>query len=465
MKLHVAYPDRARIVPLLLFALTLAVLASGLTAGVAVNNGDFSRVFGSMGIEVPGWTPLDRTYPFISTGPTAWPASTMGAFGWLAAEAQRLGGREQFATSVLTALLATIYLGGCLALTYRPSRHSMIALSAVCLSTLTWSFYFRSLYEEAAVLALVPMFAWGILKLYEGRVFPFFLISMLLLVAKAQMIFLLPLLGLMLATSPAVRYSKAALVTGLLTVLAAAYGGYSARSSGMAPVNDYNRLYNGVGWSLQGVNGWPAHEFNARMHYFAANKAKLQQKTVSDEPTHRHLLLGTSYWPTGAELSTWAWQNAADSSRRIDVNEVFGKGRLPYYASYLLAHPKAAIAIAWRAPVTALTADYSLAYIRHGSSQSSFLSSFIADAAFIYPAVALTCIVVALGLFGTKATFTGGAYFILGAPLFVVVGDGYFEFEKHLAPYLMLIPGLITWISVAGPHRDELAPRCHAPSD
>ena len=34
------------------------------------------------------------------------------------------------------------------------------------------------------------------------------------------------------------------------------------------------------------------------------------------------------------------------------------------------------------------------------------------------------------------------AGWFLGAPLFVVLGDGYFEFERHMTPYRTLVPVL-----------------------
>lgn len=41
-----------------------------------------------------------------------------------------------------------------------------------------------------------------------------------------------------------------------------------------------------------------------------------------------------------------------------------------------------------------------------------------------------------------RSGFVMGLYVLL-LPLFVVVGDGFYEFEKHLSPYMMLTPAFV----------------------
>ena len=58
---------------------------------------------------------------------------------------------------------------------------------------------------------------------------------------------------------------------------------------------------------------------------------------------------------------------------------------------------------------------------------------------FLFLAAGLLSIALSSTLYWRICTF----YYFFWAAIFVVLGDGYMEFEKHMVPYFMLMPSII----------------------
>lgn len=434
--------------PASFIAVCAIALLANQTIGGTVNNGDFSRVFQSMAIHADAWQVLRPHYEFLPGPPLATPASTMGAFGWLLSSALMGIGAHGVNTLLLAAALQMVYLSGLITLTRIAPAARLVAGTTV-LVAVGYGFYFRSLFEEAAVLALAPWLAASIVHMHRtGRSAPFLLSASAIILAKAQMVFVLPLLLLMLhsgmqGSARRRRWIVVVLGGSTLIAVAAGYASYLAQTGGMTPINEYNRMYNGIGWALQSSADWPASNFNERLTYFYDHKTAIQQATRADEPLPGRSLLGTTYWPTGAEISARAWAPNATATDRSRVAEVFSQGKFGPYFQYVDSHPSIVPDLVGNTYLTALTSDYSMGYVRNPQTKNTLMARTLSAIGSVsLQWVLLTVTALALRRRSWAAVLIA-VYYLLGAPLFVVLGDGYFEFEKHMAPYLMLAPAIL----------------------
>lgn len=417
--------------------------------GGAVNSGDYSRVFQSMSIAVPGWLPLSEYYPLLRDRPITAPESTMAAIGWGVAKLFAMSQQAYFPTWALALVLFAIYVGGVVGLARRGCWRSDIALLLSILTFVAFGFYFRSLYEEAALLAFAPLLAFCVAP-SGGRACNLVtvVVSVLIILAKAEMVFLLPLLIYNFSMDGAPKWANRCQVfnAAALVFVAAGYAGYLAAHGGMGPVNNYNRFYNGIGYSALSSAAWPAHTFNERLAYFQSHRERFDQEIRAIGLPFAEGLWGTSYWPVGAEISKQAWGAGVSGETKERVLGIVNNGGLRGYVFYLMSHPWTIMSVITNSLLTSISSDYSLTYIRNPAPKAwsrAWVSIGVARY-FFQISVLLICACMLL-----KRSWGGwfvGIYFVLGAPVFVVIGDGYFEFEKHMVPMLMLLPFVVSLI-------------------
>ena len=429
--------------------LILSTLAITWTHGGTVNNGDYSRVFDSMSIHVPGWVPLGNEYPLLDEVQGTAPASSMGVIGWTLAKLASAHDPGTIYTWQFGAILIGVYLLGASLLARETSANSTIILALLIPAAMMYGLYFRSLYEEAAVISFMPLLAASIFRLHKKGTLSLFLVSSVAtLLAKAQMVFLLPLLLLCLwsglSKARPILWRTKIIAAGLFLVVACSgYAMFLASTGGMTQINNYNRLYNGVGWAVQQSSKWPESHFPGRLAYFQANRETLQAATLAFEPQSELTLMGTSYWPEGWELSALAWQPGTTPETLRLIQRAVAEGEFRNYFRYLAQNPAVIAPLITNTYAAAIGSDYSLSYLRNPDSGSSYAArafSKIGTYSLIFSL--LTLLVTAL-LSRDWISLVAFTYVAFGAPMFVVLGDGYYEFEKHMTPYLMVTPAIV----------------------
>lgn len=394
-----------------------------------INNGDYGRVTRSA-ISVMNWNSDAGCHKIDKINLIA--SSTMGLIFNFSVLMARLSGSECIGPNLTYTLLAATYLLGCF-FYLRKTKPSLLALSLLIIPAILFSPFMKSYYEEAAVLALIPFAAASVLMLInEDRFFPFVLVASLIVFAKAQMIVFIPLFLCTLASrhfekKSHIQKTVAASVVLALAGLAAVFG-----HGGNNVPNSYNRLYNGVGWAMQGVSSWPANDFNERYDYFTANQSNLQSTTNINNETTITNLTGTTFWPTGQEEIA----KNAEAKKAIEKSVKFMK-----YLAFLESNPGIAFKLAKNTYTLAITSDYSTSYLENKNLSNSYIqynkirAPILSIFGFIYIAA------FALLAFRSRTRFEYAVVAIyIALPMIAVVGDGFYEFEKHMIPYFMSIP-------------------------
>jgi hypothetical protein len=144
---------------------------------------------------------------------------------------------------------------------------------------------------------------------------------------------------------------------------------------------------------------------------------------------------GTSFWPTGdnmngeekklvmSQVGKWYWQTVRDN---------------PRYAYRLLSEPI----------VTMVKADYRMNYVFETDWNTLWLAAYaliMKNLGFIFVLASLcSAIIAARDRNGRHLLFI---FCCVLYPLLVVLGDGYYEFEKHLFPALFL--GIVFTLALA----------------
>lgn len=430
----------------LVFVAILILFLAGIQVvgfGGTVNTGDYLRVFQSTSITVPGWRPLASHYPLLNDVRPVAPESIMAVLCWLLNEACLLFQVNEFPIWLLSAILFGVYVSGVIALIRLRSIQSDLILIVSLITFVAFGFYVRSLYEEAIVMALTPALAFSVLRYSDcSRGLLLVVLGLLIILSKAEMVFILPLLayGLYFGRRP-----NAALIQIIvLVVFAGMYAGLLAKRGGMGPVNNFNRYYNGIGYSVFRSSSWPVHTFNDRLIYFYTHRAQFESEAVSSGLPAPANLWGASYWPTGADISRSAWSTNTNEKVKEQILSILNKGALTKYFIYLVKNPKTAVSIGRNAILTAFKADYSLSYIRNPAPavwSLSWLSMLLALGFYQISAFVVGCCIVFTRRWKAILVYI---YFFIGGPIFVVMGDGYFEFEKHLVPILLLLPFVVS---------------------
>ena len=390
----------------------------------------------------------------------ALPRSTSGLLFSVVALATRVAGSLDFHLPVITGLYFLSYLAG-MACWWRTSCPRGTRL----LATLGWATLllqpytlglFHSLYEEAALVALLPAWTWALQRHWSSGTerISFCLLSLSILLAKPQAFVLLPLVLLTLWRH---RSRQAGLAAGLMLLCVMALG-YRSQVQ-QAPFNAFNRLSYGVAISLEGVGHWPARDHLAR-------QAMANQKVDPTQVAHLGL-------PAGV-LDSWGhgfWPYCSQASRP-DCSVTEAAGRAGPFLRLLTTRPQLLGLTLRESWWTAVHADYSLNYITsHEGLAATPTSSAILSRGGMVWWLTVVCLVMAawrrnlLGLCLSAMT--------LATPTLTVLGDGYYEFERHLLPFMALTwPAALVLLpqswprSVANsPYRVEPAPGSQGQSD
>jgi hypothetical protein len=412
---------------LVLCAVVLVALDVAASQAPWLNNGDHWRVAGKW-VDLADWQAWQDCKP-VQFQPGL-PRSTGAALFALNAAAHHALGACMVAEAH-GALLALLMLAGVVALWSGGGLTPWRGL-ALLLATLAFAPMMFSHYQEAVLLPLLP---WALLAIdllwHRSRLLPFLCVGVLLLAVKAQMALLLPLLlAVLWAASHVRRIAPApALLVAAALSLVAAYLVVAQRHHGDA--NGYNRWFNGVGWTLQGVAEWPARSFSERQAHFEAHREALIQRSAAQVPGPAQAWMGTSYWPDGLRLK--------DSAQWPELSPVVAS---TWWLQRMLSSPTLAVSWAVTAWRVTLQSDYTLAYLQSRRPPSAWLESprqaVLAHAGWLW----------LLGLLGLvwaswrlrSGVVLAAAVWWAAMPWLVVAGDGYYEFEKHLLTYLVCLP-------------------------
>ncbi len=309
---------------------------------------------------------------------------------------------------------------------------------------IVYGFYFKSLYEEAVVLALSPWIFMGLQDMRDrGRYRVFLISAILVLMSKVQMIFLVPLLvaAIFYIGDKSAGYRKKSVISAFILLTAiASYANEIDPNAALRVANYYNRFYNGIGWSLQQVSSWPVNSYQGRQQYFEENRQFLQQATNTYEyynPDQN--ILGTAYWPTGKYLMD---HYAAEHPNYLKT--IFDRGNFSNFLVFMARRPGLIPAYLKNIYLVSLNSDYNIRYVRTDGQYKSgslhfarqIVQLFLQWAGYIWFIACLTILFIRPQSIKTIVTL----YFFLGAPLFIVLGDGFYEFEKHMMAYLVLAP-------------------------
>lgn len=339
-------------------------------------------------------------------------------------------------------ILSTLwFIGFCALVRHSNCGKNKLALVFIVILTAIFANYFRSFYEEAIVLITLPWFLLGLWRWQsDGKPALLLVAAACLISAKVQMIGALPLILAIIwrtwlsirrqANPPAAPLIPTVLTLGLIGVSALSLARWEYTRKG--EVNHYNRFYAGVGLALQGVADWPARTFRERNLYEREHRAQLQQGTMAFEPNPAQPLLGTRFSPTGFSL----FQTYKARGALADFYAIVSPGALGNFIPWVLARPQIWPTIGRSIALITVTADYRVQYLNNAlylpglSELQNIARSWLGA----YGLVAL-----ALAAWAGRSLLLPGV-FLLTLPLAVWGGDGFNEFEKHFAPYWMLLP-------------------------
>lgn len=431
---------------LLPIALFLFFLVVSSTFGPMINNGDYWRVTASEGFEIPArTTQLKDFYPFSHSYHYNYTTLGVIALAWAVILVDL--GSSGFYTPLIFITLNLIFFVGVFNLVKRSSfsLKNAIAVFIFLAFYAVFGFYFKSFYEEAAILAITPWLYGGMQNVSKRHYLLFNVASVAVLLAKVQMIIMAPfLLGFILFYGDMNKDRKKVLFTCMLIILASFL---SMKREAWVSVYDnvYNRYYNGIGWSKSDVYQWPVHDFNARRSYFEKNQAFFQQKTAPFENNPNRPLLGTSYWPTGHKLATISQGLTNTSEQKKEFQDIVDQGKLTNFIGFFIAHPLFLGQYLKNIYLTTMVSDYRLNYLRTQSSLSVLPKEIVRLDDFALTRIGYIYFIFAFVVIAIRPNFKKGmlaAYIFLGAPIVCVMGDGFFEFEKHMEAYFMLLPAL-----------------------
>lgn len=426
-----------------LFALALALVLTWLTVGPLgiglSNNGDGWRLLRR------AWTvdplmgqphPLADVYDMVPWSldnlAQGLPRSTSGLVFFLIAVLSQAIGATHFYLPLVTFVYHLVFLTGLAQWVRRsPSRGERAASLTLWGGLLVTPYtmaVFHSVLEEAAFVALLPWWTYLLRHVWRhGQGLTAFVgVSLGVLLAKPQTAIFLPLvMGILWrARGWAVMWPALGLV---VSVSLLAYRSQTQH----APYNGFNRL-SGVAASLAGVSTWPERHFEARRDA-AGQRVHPEDARQLGLPEALRPAWGQSFWPYCAPQ--------AQAGCEIGSEE----GQTGRFLRRLLSHPATLWASMRESWWTAANADYSLRYIAMQGrrltlpGEATLLHGLMAGSGMLW--WGLLALTLWSGLKGMVLPLALGLTLVC-TPTLVVLGDGYYEFERHLLPYLSLLPGM-----------------------
>lgn len=419
-----------------------------------IDNADGFRVLDKAFVERMGprtEPPLAGHYPMLPVAEVLpirlVPDSLAGLFALVTGCAAKLMGAERVSMPVLSALYHFLFAAGSVLLVLRVGarwgRVGQWAAGAVLLALFLapqTSGLFGSVFEEAALVAILPLWAalaLGATASARGAVL-FAICSGALVYAKpASFLLLLPvfvLIGLRVGGPPTLRR---ALLASLIAVILLGLGRNAVR---FEDYNSFNRLHNGVAYAMAGVSDWQARHFEARLAERAAHvdPATARALGLPEEVVERW---GQSYWPYLGLLS------------RTERRRLAEPGKLGAVLGLIVSEPTIAVAMVREGTLTAMRADYGLDYLTQGGDEGGGNAGWrFGGLGYLLPLLAAGLAVALLCRRWITAAFLLPP---LLAPSMIVLADGFYEFEKHMLPYLLAgtisgLAGLALWRDPAG---------------
>lgn len=397
-----------------------------------LDNGDGHRVldkaFVARGTLGAGVAP-ERVYPMAPIAEIEprrlVPDSLSSLIALVSGTAAKLAGQAEVWLGALPFLYHGVYAAGALMLIAAvPGQAGRVAaaavLAGVLVSPLTLGL-FGSYYEEAAVIAGMPL--WTALALGaqrgRGRAALLALATAALVYAKpAALLYVAPALALIWG-APALRGGRFRMALTVL-LIAVCLAGLTRNAFRYGDFNGFNRLHNGLAYTLAEVSDWDARHFVDRLEEAAArvDPAEAERLGLASEVVERW---GQSYWPG---------LHGVDWPTRMRLAEY---GSLPAYLGVIARAPDTLPRLIVEPCLTALRADYRLDYLRR-QPMEGWLGALHARLGWLFAALGL-------GLAAAAVTGRWRAAVLLlppvAAPVLVALADGYYEYEKHLVPYLM----------------------------
>lgn len=427
-------------------------------SGKAINNCDWGRVTQFGGFTPECWKATAESYVF-SADARLEHSTTMGVLVALISLALRGLGADAYSQAVSSGVLYCIFLIGIVFVTREVTKlKSALYVVMFLLIALLFGFYFESFYEEASVIAFTPLLVAGYYRVLNKKSASMYLLSACAIIySKIQMVYFAPLfvIPLLAAVGETGKWSpvRKSVAVGML-VLTAIMAAHSVHVSNKF-ANQYNRYYNGIGWSLLEAYKWPGSEFRARHHFFYENKEALQSRLP---PSDQRELMGTSFWPTGYDMAKTALADAKDNAANVDESgaafeKILDRGAGPSYLRTILSEPKVFYALLVNAHGITLSSDYSLNYIRKASDAPGAFIGFLETLRHSVLAnfgIFVALFVSVLVLRNFSMWFVAVVAIFAGSPVVVVMGDGFFEMEKHLVPYFSLLPVLLAYSDCRG---------------
>ena len=404
-----------------------------------LNNGDYHRITKQL-VQIPAYLSMDQVCFTIRSDAFFIPSSLANLVFEINAALVVIVGQTCWSMQSYFLMLAAIYCFGlyrCLLCKLSPST-----LLGLFLAPLFFSPFLKSLYEEGLVLALLPWVVLSIDRLRnKSKILGFTIASSLLILTKTQVVLLVPaMLYAILVYGRATKLSTLKIITVCAILVLAVTGSFYQKQNqkdGLA--NAYNRLFNGLGWSMQAVHTWPANHFSERLKYFSSYQTKLQEITKHDELVPNLNLWGTSFWPTGLELLTSKndrrWQSIEE---QLDPKSFF---------KFFYTHPSALIQYLQNGVLVFANSNYALGALQEispsliGARLITINNYSLQSVVWLY-ALLLIYFLLSRGGFGRLV----GLGVLIGAPFAVLIGDGFFEFEKHLMLYFLTLPLILLFI-------------------
>lgn len=393
-----------------------------------INNGDYWRVTHNL-IDLPPWSVLEECprIEFSAFIPTSSLSLMLQVSTWLSL----LAGFSCFSLKGFALILCVAFCSGSL-MAALVSKKNFRLILATTIVALCFSHLFNSLYEEALAIVLVPWVIYGFSRFSISGKWGVFFISVIgLLFTKAQMVGILPITLMLLVLLK--RDGKIDLLLFLIMtvgfVMVSIFALYLKKENNVP--NAYNRLYNGLGWSVMGVSSWGQNSFGERHNYFYKNRDHIKPR-VEFADGELATLLGTSYWPTGSDIIGGKLVERVDSHHLTRSLEFSG------YLLLLISKDVLPLVLTSVYSV-ALHSNYDIEYLVDMRTRQSFNFKLRSFAAKIAGFVFIMTIFYSIVRQTTSASIALSVLF--GAlPLFVVFGDGFYEFEKHMVPYFMVTP-------------------------